>query len=320
MMRNEEKLKQAVQISLNQSLDVKEGEKVLVIADDNTREIGDLFLEEAKKITFAEMIIIPAAKVHGEEPSDEAADKMLNYDVIIAATTKSLTHTNSLKAACEIRARAATLPGITEEILERAIPVDYEKMAGDTHKLKDLLDKGKEARVVSDNRTDIIFSIEGREAKAGTGVIRTKGDKGNLPAGEAYIAPVEGSAEGKFVIDGSVLDMRVSTPITVLVEKGHGVRITGGREADMLREELDKLSHKDAYNIAELGIGTNPKARITGKVLEDEKVKGTAHIALGKNSGFGGHVDIPIHLDGVFRRPTVYIDRKMIIDRGEFLI
>jgi len=68
-----------------------------------------------------------------------------------------------------------------------------------------------------------------------------------------------------------------------------------------------------------LGVGTNPKAKITGNVLEDEKVFGTAHIALGNNTAFEGKVDVPVHVDGVFTKPTIFLDKKKIIEKGVFL-
>ena len=76
---------------------------------------------------------------------------------------------------------------------------------------------------------------------------------------------------------------------------------------------------KEVRNMAEFGIGTNPKARITGTILEDEKVKGTAHIAFGTNASFGGKIQTSIHLDYVFDKPTITIDGREIVREGEFL-
>ena len=103
----------------------------------------------------------------------------------------------------------------------------------------------------------------------------------------------------------------------MIVKDGYATNIIGNRQAKELKQTLDNINNKNAFNIAELGIGTNPKAIITGNILEDEKVLGTAHIAFGKNSSFGGKVDVPIHIDGVFNKPTIYVDKKLIIDDGK---
>ncbi|MBR9691308.1 aminopeptidase [Candidatus Woesearchaeota archaeon] len=312
-------LEKAAEIAVKESLGVKKGEKVLIITDENLIDIGRVLYEESKKITDTDIIELPLGKIPGEEPQEEVAKKILEYDVIIIPKNMSYTHTNAVKAACKKGARVATLPGVTKEIMERAINVDYEEMAKRSNKLKDVLDKGKKVRVVTSAGTDITMSIDGREAKASAGMLREKGLLGNLPAGETYIAPVEGTADGKYVIDCSVLKKKVTSPITVAVEDGFAVKIDGDERADELRNVLDGIKDKNAFNIAELGIGTNDKAIVTGNVLEDEKVMGTAHIALGKNFSFGGKVDVPVHIDGVFLKPTIYVDGVKIIEDGKFL-
>ena len=108
-------------------------------------------------------------------------------------------------------------------------------------------------------------------------------------------------------------------PIHITVEKGFAVEIKGGKEASKLQSLLEPLG-KAAYNIAELGIGTNDQAIVTGQILEDEKVMGTVHIALGNNVSMGGTCSVGIHLDGVILEPTVEIDGKLIMDCGLLLI
>jgi len=76
---------------------------------------------------------------------------------------------------------------------------------------------------------------------------------------------------------------------------------------------------KKAKNIAEFGIGTNDQAIITGFTLEDEKVMGTVHIAVGDNSSFGGKVEVNSHLDGIINKPILFIDGEKIIYSGKLL-
>lgn len=304
---------------VNECLGVKKGEKVLVITDKNKRVLANAILLEAKKVTDSKLIEIEVSVVSGTEPSKEIAEEMKKYDVIIIPTTKSLTHTNAVKIACEKGARVVTMPDVTEEIMERTIDIDYKANALKTNKLKDILDKGKEVKIITEAGTHLTLSIEGREAESGTGMLSKKGSMGNLPAGEAYIAPLEGTTNGTLVLDASMVGIgKLKNKIIIKIKKGFAVEFEGSKEAETLRKILEDVKDKNAFNIAELGIGTNPKATITGNVLEDEKVKGTAHIAFGKNSSFGGKIDVPIHVDGVFRNPTIFVDGKKIIDKGEF--
>jgi leucyl aminopeptidase (aminopeptidase T) len=95
------------------------------------------------------------------------------------------------------------------------------------------------------------------------------------------------------------------------------VRIEGGREAARLRRLLRSVGESEAYQLAEFGIGCNHAARICGITLEDEKVLGTCHLALGRNDLFGGTVHASVHVDGVLTDPTVLLDgEKLSIDEG----
>jgi leucyl aminopeptidase (aminopeptidase T) len=107
--------------------------------------------------------------------------------------------------------------------------------------------------------------------------------------------------------------------IRIEVKNGFAAGITGGAIAKKLVKMLDSVG-KNARNIAEFGIGTNDSAKLSGILLEDEKVLGTVHIALGNNVSMGGKVNVPIHLDGVIKEPTVYLDGKELMKSGKLLI
>ncbi len=76
----------------------------------------------------------------------------------------------------------------------------------------------------------------------------------------------------------------------------------------------------EGTNVAELGIGTNEKAQLTGDVLEDEKILGTAHVAFGASAAIGGNVQVPVHLDVVVLRPSVTVDGTEVVRDGEFVL
>jgi len=316
-----EEVYKASEVALKQCLGVKEGESILVITDEILRGIGlHIWLCARDLNTEAIYIEILPRKMHGEEPPKPIAEAMKNVDVVVAPTSKSLTHTIAREEATKRGVRVATMPGITEEIFIRTMNVDYSYIQRVTDVVGDILDNGNTVRIESGNGTNLTFSIGGRKARRSSGILRNPGDWGNLPGGEAYIAPIEGSANGVAIVDGSMAGIgKLVNPIKIVFRDGYAIDIEGGDEANKLKQILLQYG-QDARNLAEFGIGTNPGAKVSGIVLEDEKVMGTIHIALGNNFGFGGKVKAPIHLDGVILNPTVYIDGDMIMKEGRLLL
>ncbi|MGB2804377.1 MAG: aminopeptidase [Candidatus Zixiibacteriota bacterium] len=314
-----DKLFKAAQVAISNCLMVKKGESVLVITDQPLRKIGYAFREAAEEAVAEAMLleILPRSS-NGEEPPGSVAKFMKDFDVLIIPTSKSMSHTNARREACEAGARCVTLPGILEDTMERTLNADYQEIAQRSIKLAEMVNRGKTARVTTPAGTDITMSIEGRECHADTGLVHNPGDFSNLPAGEAYIAPVEGTANGVMVVDGSMVG-KVKKPIRIMVKDGLATEITGDRSAEELEKMLEPFG-QPGRNIAELGIGTNHKARIVGNVLEDEKVMGTVHMALGDNKSMGGNVSVQSHLDGILLKPTLWIDEEKIMEDGELKI
>jgi leucyl aminopeptidase (aminopeptidase T) len=304
-------------------LKVQKNEKVLVVTDSELREIGEALLEAAKSLGAEAMLMemLPRTR-NGEEPPDAVTAAMMQSDVVVAPTSMSLTHTAARRKACSEGARVATMPGILRETMIRCLNADYYSIAERTKKLTAMLTAAKAARVTTASGTDIILPLEGIDAIASTGLIHERGSFGNLPSGEAYMMPAEGGSGGLFIVDGSMAgigDLAGKAPISIRVEKGFATEITGGAEADLLREKLGAVGRK-AFNVAELGVGTNDAARITGSILEDEKVMGTIHIALGNNMSMGGTIDVPIHLDGIIKNPSLELDGTKIMEKGKLLL
>ena len=317
----QEALEKAARVAVRECLAVQPGERVLVLTDENKRRIGRLLWEAAKGAKAEAMLVemIPR-RTHAEEPPKPVAEMMKRVEVVIAPTTKSISHTQARKEACEAGARVATLPGITEEIMARGLRADYQRVKARSERLAPYLTHSRRIRVTSPAGTDLSFSVEGRVALADTGILHAPGGFCNLPAGEAYIAPVEETAEGILVFDGCVAHSGLlRKPVICEMRKGYAVRIHGGRQARSLAALIEPLG-KLARNLAEFGIGTNDRTKLSGHMLEDEKVMGTVHFALGDNHTFGGKVAVASHLDGVLLEPTILLDGKPIMERGKFSI
>lgn len=307
-------------IAIRDCMGAKAGESVLVVTDEPLRRIGYALWQAAKDLGHDVLLVemLPRS-TNGEEPPARVAELMANADVVLCPTSRSLTHTEARRAATAAGARVGTLPGVTEEIMVRCMNADYDRIADRTRRLCALLEKTAVIRVQAPAGTNVLLPVAGRTALASSGLFRERGQWGNLPTGEAYLAPLEGRSSGVVVVDGSMAGIGVTTqPIRIVVENGYATEITGGREADELIALLEPHGH-DARNVAEFGIGTNDRAKLSGVILEDEKVMGTIHIAFGDNKSMGGRVGVASHLDGLVTQPTVWFDERKIMDAGRLL-
>ena len=314
-------LQNAALIAARDCMGLRPGEKVAVITDEPCRSIGralfDVVHEQGNEVFLVEMT---PRRVPGEEPPAEVAELMKRMDLVFCPTSMSMTHTDAKRSAQALGVRICTLPGITEEVMVRCMNADYFAIAERTNKLANLLDRTSVVKVTAPAGTNLTMPVRGRKAIASHGLFREKGTGGNLPTGEAFLAPLEGESEGILVVDGSMAALgKVTRPLRIVVKKGYGEEVTGGPEAEKLLriwEEKGRL----ARNVAEFGIGTNDKAVISGVILEDEKVMGTIHVAFGDNISMGGSVRVQSHLDGLVTKPTVMFDGRKILEDGKMLV
>lgn len=318
-----EDLLKSSRIALKDCMCLKKNESLLVVTDTGKDLIGDaLFYAGSELCAESFIMVMKPRKSNGENLPKIIEEAMKKADVVVIPTSKSATHTDARINACAAGARVGTLPGITQETMERCFKADYKKIAKRTIALTNMMTKASEVHVKTPSGTDIRFSIKGIKAIASTGIVDKPGKFGNIPSGEAYMMPKEGTAEGVIVIDGSVAGIGLvdkNEPIKVKVEKGFATQITGGESALRLKKMLKPFG-KDGHNIAEFGVGTNNAAKLCGEILEDEKVMGTVHFALGNNKSMGGTFAVQIHIDGLLLKPTFTLDNKMIMKDGKFQI
>jgi len=315
-----EAIAEGARVAVEQCLAVRPGEVVLVVCDPPCRTVGRALYDAAVAVgAEAQLMEMLPRTESGVEPPATVAAAMACAQVIFAPTSKSLTHTEARRNATNAGARVATLPGITEEIMASALPADYEAIRERTLRVADALRGKSLVRVTTPAGTDITFSIAGREPYADTGILRGPGIT-NLPAGEAFLAPVEGTAQGVIAVDGSIGGSGVlDRPIMIRVKDGLAREINGHPYAELLARAMDRAG-PEARNLAELGIGTNDAASLVGNVLEDEKILGTVHLAFGDNRSMGGSVRAPYHQDGILLRPTLWADGVCLLRDGELLI
>ena len=292
-------------------------DEVLVLCNDPQLLIADALGEAAgEHARSVRVLAFPAGERHGEEPPADVISAMAEATVIFAPTTFSLSHTAARVEATRRGTRMATMPGITDDVFRRALDVDYGELKRAGEALAAQLTAASFCRVRSRGGTDLTLDLVDREGISDDGDLRARGAFGNLPAGEAFIAPIETSGEGVIVYDGALGGYGLlETPVEVTVSRGRVLSAVGGAAGPWLEATLD-AGGEFGRSIAELGIGTNPAARLTGNVLEDEKALGTIHLAFGTSLGIGGVNRSSVHIDGLVLRPTVELDGRVLMEDG----
>jgi leucyl aminopeptidase (aminopeptidase T) len=316
--RNE--LARAVSAVVHDCLGVREGESVLVIANPATLGLGERLRGECGRAGADGVLALMAERdSHAAEPPAPVAAAMAAADVVLAPTVQSLSHTAARKAASDAGVRIATLPGVTEEMLARVMSADMDELRRKGAAVADLLTAGSEAHLSCANGSDLRLGLEGRTAIPDAGDLRHEGAFGNLPCGEGFIAPIEGSCEGTLVVDGTIAGVGIpAEPVRMEIRDGRLAEASGAEGQALL--DLLRRHGEEATTVAELGIGTNEKAELTGNVLEDEKLLGTVHVAFGAGAAIGGTIQVPVHLDCVVMKPSISVDGTEIVREGSFLL
>lgn len=287
------------------------------------------FGEKTVKTLKKERLLLPILKKTARDQDIKRAEDIIRrhknnaVNCVIALSNYSTSHTrfrDFLTRVCGCR--YASMPLFDISMLEGAMNIDWKALAKRTIGIAKVINKAEFIRVKTSNGTYISFSKKGRRARSDTGILTRQGSFGNLPAGEAFLAPLEGTANGKLVVEWGPT-RQLESPMILTVKDGYVTDVSGeDKYAEYLNKRLSE--RKENGNIAELGIGTNDAAKRPDNILESEKILGTVHIALGDNSSFGGNVKTPLHQDFVFFKPTVTLiykdgSRKDILKAGRLL-
>jgi leucyl aminopeptidase (aminopeptidase T) len=296
---------------------VQRGEEVAVVADEPSRDVAEA-LRAAAAAAGAEAVLalMEPRPNDGAEPPKTIAATLAAADVFIAPTLNSLSHTRARKAATDRGARGATLPGVTAEMLARLMSVDFDEMSRRSRAIADLLSDADEALVSCPRGTDLRLDLHHRSGLADDGDITLPGAFGNLPCGEGFIAPRGG--EGRLFATTLPAHGVVDDPVLLEVARGRLSR-AAGPVGEAFMDSLTRHGHHGT-NLAELGVGTNEHARVTGNVLEDEKILGTVHVAFGASAGIGGHVSVPVHLDVVVLDASLEVGGRPVLERGRWVL
>jgi aminopeptidase len=315
-------LNSAAQKALTSYLNIAPEETALLIYDESTATIAEAFSNAASLLAIKLTLVkIPPTGGHGIEPSVEISEMMKQYDVVIAPTQYSLTHTDSVRNANRAGARVATLPGINPAIFAEGLASDPQGLNKTGMFWIENLQGKHKIRIVTEKGTDVTFTTGNHAPMNDDGILDKPGLCGNLPAGEAFIAPDENSAEGTVVFDGTIGGQDgadLTSPVYLTIKNGSIVDFGEDKATDEGKLRAEKLKKtlapfgNDALMLAEFGIGTNPNLTMSGNLLGDEKLIGTIHLAFGNNCSMGGSNNVKVHIDCLVTNPKIYIDGRLV--------
>ena len=303
----------------------RKDEKILIVTDPTSLEVALAMYNQAADYPNKSMIMMDERTMHGQEPTALVAAAMLEADVIFRATKFSLSHSKARENANARGARDLNMADYDMRMLEKGgLYVDYIEAGKGVDKVTAHM-KGDTIRITAPNGTDYTAKITGQKASAQYGRSIKKGTTSSPPDMECAIGALDGTSNGIVYIDGSIPHPRLGVitdkqPIKLIIKDGSVVEISGGPQAKELKKFLDEQNDPDVFVVGEIGIGLNPACTLTGKMLEDEGCYGTVHLGLGENAGLGGRVDMPFHLDLIFKAPTVAVDGVVVMRAGEIAV
>lgn len=265
------------------------------------------------------LVQYPLTARNGSEPPAEVAGALQTARIVIALTTHSLTHTHLMRQARQQGLRGVSMPGVVAEMFAADGPITTarDQIARDAERMAAQLTAAAHVRLHTPEGTDLNLSIAGVAGRWSSGRLDQPGQIDNLPFGEAYLVPVEGSAQGVLIVPAG-WHPHLTESLVLHFKSGLVMAVEGGgAEGKRLRHLLDDSpAGRARRNCAELGIGSNPGARRPDIVLEAEKIKGTVHVAIGNSTSMGGSVYADLHQDFVLPRPTLLLDAQPVIIDG----
>jgi len=312
-----DELYQAAEKAIKQALAIKGGEQFLLVTDKQKMEIAEALAYWAKEVGAETTTYLMTEALRPiTEPTNLfrlLCVKASAMAYLLDPRMEEKPFRGYMVKAGVANCRICMMPGLTRDMMERLVNIDFHELDIFGKKLMDTLADSEEVLVENEAGTHVEFSVKGRKWKNDNGDISQKGSHGNLPAGEIFTAPVEKSFNGRLAI--SLIDDQLGDGIMEF-EKGRLIRYEGNGIQKILayigKDETGKI-------IGEFGIGTNPKAKICPNMLEAEKAFGTAHFAIGDSYGLGLNTS-PHHYDALVDKVSIRTNGEYHVRDGKFLI
>ncbi len=324
-------LKAAAKTVAEYMCNIKKGEEVLIYADSYVdRMLADSVAEAAYLAGgIVSLVQYDTRSRPDMEPPRSLREAMKAADVVIELAWMYLLHTRALEEALASGARFACLTMTTPDIMKRCIgSIDfYSGVLAFGEAITQMLRKADEMRVTTPAGTDFSCSIRDRLIDDAAKRIYGPGEL-SFPGGQVSWYPSPDTIHGKMVFDGSIWPPEgiglIKTPIELTIESGRVTAVEGGGDAQILKRWFESWDNPHIYDLAHLSYGLNPGARLTGNILEDERVFGCVEIGIGAQPPSLGIFDVSVeeavdgHTDAIMLNPTVTLDGTVIEEDGVF--
>lgn len=300
---------------------VQPGEQVLIVTEFSKMSIAESLAEAAYAAgAEATIMVMTPRQVNGQEPPANVAAAMKASDVFLCAVNHSITHTSAVKEATSLGRRGLVLTQFEESMMvSGGITADFPAIAPVCRAMAKALAGSETIRLTSTHGTDLTYSARGRRGNALVGMV-DKGQFSTIPTIEANVSPLEGTANGVIVADASVPYLGIGVlrePVRCTVQDGFIRTMEGGEQAMQLKADLLARNDPNVFNVAEMGVGLNPKCSFMGFMLEDEGVAGSVHIGIGTSITLGGIVKAACHYDLIMTGATIEADGRVLLKDGQ---
>ncbi len=310
-------LAEAADILVKFCAKVAPGERALIISD---KAQDPQILEAIKKVVESEgaepRVTVYESLEDGRLPQ-RYKSVFDDVDVVFACSAEPFSYDYFYECTAK-GARVISMFRINIPTLLRTVQINYEELAEELEDLGKRLQKARIAEVKTPAGTNLVMEFAGRTARLATGLAHNKGDLTFIPAGLVAVAPKEFTAKGRLFVDGTIIGAgRVQKPIMCMIQRGRLTDLADDQAYPLLRHKLSR--DEDANVLCEVGVGTNPKAKLVGGA-EDERVRGTVFIGFGDNTLFGGKIKSVSHLDVTLLKGTLILDGEPVVEAGQILV
>ena len=314
----DEKIRTSAKTVIETCMQLRGHENLLIITDPNTAEIGQALYEAGSQVSDRVlMVMMPSTHRHGQEPPAPVADLMRRQHVVIAATRYSLTHTRARLVSSKDGARIATMPGVTRSMfIEGGMTADFDALQSHIASMARVLRKHRNVTISNQDGELLELTIAGRWNLEDNGICNRPGQVTNLPAGKIFAEVKPESVSGVIKINGTWDSASVNEPIRIIVDEGRVVDIQRSDETPLNEQIIEFIDERmETIKIVEFGFGMNPKARISGSALEDEKVLGSCYFVLQQPATRRTH---EIRATAILTDANVMLGDSTLIENGQF--
>ena len=259
-------------------------------------------------------------------PVDSIAGALAHADAWVEFNNKWMLYSTPFERAMAEngKLRYLCLVGMDADMMTRLIGrVDQGRLSAFLRSVADITEAAESMRITTPAGCDLEFELN-RKNKLSCDDGEAKAPGIYMLGGQICFVPKLSSINGQLVFEGSISPVPgvIGEPVVMAVEKGVVREIMGGAAAEAFRGWLEGFGDPAMFRLAHGCYGLNPGAKVTGNVLEDERVWGATEWGLGYLSAYDApeeHFDAPSHCDGLCLNSSVWLDGKQIMDVGKFV-